>query len=171
MRPSINPAMNPSRILHNSNATPGHQVIEQLVRGYASQDMSLILALFDDKAVYQDVSGRGTFGKTLSGRPAIKEHFSFYFKYLLPSHTYEDTIIVGEDDKLFASWTLVLGAGLKTSSQHRVRGCDFFVVKSGKVTQKSAFLKFSLTTCLAIARIKLIEMFLFNFPKTQTSPR
>lgn len=175
MSPSINQSVNPSvdipRITHNSNATPGHEVIEQLVHGYAFQDMKVILKLFDEKAIYQDVSGRGTFGKTRCGTAAIENHFNVYFKYLLPSHTYEDTIIVGEGDKLFASWTLVLGTRLKSSSQYRVRGCDFFVVKNGKVIQKSAFLKFSLTTCLAIARIKLIELFSLKFSSVQLSPR
>ena len=61
MSPSINQSVNPSvdipRITHNSNATPGHEVIEQLVHGYAFQDMKVILKLFDEKAIYQDVSG------------------------------------------------------------------------------------------------------------------
>jgi hypothetical protein len=151
--------MTKPQISLNSNATPGHQVIEKMVNGYATQNLDAIMELFDDNAVYKDLAGRGEFGNTKYGAPAIKRHFAFYFKYMLPSHTYEDTIIVGEGNRICASWTLVLGSDLAPSRQHRVRGCDFFIVENGKVIDKNAFLKFSIGTYLAMARIKLIEAF------------
>jgi len=156
------------KITFNSNATDGHRMVEQMVHGYATQDLDAILPLFDDNAVYRDMSGSGEFGNTKHGIEAIKSHFAFYFKYLMPSHSYDDAVIVGEGNRVCASWTLVLGTSLKKSSQHRVRGCDFFVIKDGKVVEKCAFLKFSFKTYLAIARIKIMESFGFNLLAIQT---
>lgn len=156
------------RITINSNATPAHKVIEKMVDGYATQDLDAIIALFDESAIYKDMAGSGEHGKTLPNAAAIRRHFSFYFKHLMPSHSYEDTIIIGEGDRVCASWTLVLGTNLKESRQHRVRGCDFFIVKDGRVIEKSAFIKGGLNTYLAMIRVKIMEMLSFHrtVPKT-----
>ncbi len=151
--------MSQKMISKNSNASSNHHVIEKMVNGFARQDMEDIMVLFADDAIYQDMSGSGIFGKTMQGKAAIKRHFSFYFKYLMPSHTYEDSVIFAEGNQVCASWTLVLGSRLKTSHQHRVRGCDYFLMENGKVKEKSAFIKISLTTYLAVVRIKLLEFF------------
>lgn len=150
------------RITINSNATPEHQVIEQMVGGFARQDLDAIMALFDENAIYRDMAGIGEHGKTLPNAAAIRRHFSFYFNHLMPSHNYEDTIIIGEGDRICASWTLVFGTNLRRSRQYRVRGCDFFIVRNGKVIEKSAFIKGGFRTYFAMARIKMMEKFSFH---------
>jgi hypothetical protein len=146
----------------NSNATAGHQIAEKLVKGYSCQDLDAITPIFSDNAVYRDMVGSGEYGNTLHGVIAIRKHFEFYFKYLMPSHHYEDAIIVGEDNRICASWTLVFGTDLEESKQHRVRGCDFFLIEDGKVIEKCAFLKFSFSTYIAMVKLKLLEALRFK---------
>lgn len=141
----------------NSNATQGHQIVKKMVQGYSCQDLNAIMPMFDDNAVYRDMVGSNEYGNTLYGVAAIRKHFTFYFKYLMPSHHYEDAIIIGEGNRICASWTLVFGSDLEESKQHRVRGCDFFLIEDGKVIEKCAFLKFSFSTYIAMVNLKLLE--------------
>jgi hypothetical protein len=146
----------------NSNATQGHQIVKKMVQGYSCQDLNAIMPMFDDNAVYRDMVGSNEYGNTLYGVAAIRKHFTFYFKYLMPSHHYEDAIIIGECNRICASWTLVFGTDLVESKQHRVRGCDFFLIEDGKVIEKCAFLKFSFSTYIAMVKLKLLEALSFK---------
>ncbi len=154
--------MSKPMITLNSNASPGHQVVKKMVEGYSCQDLNAIMPLFAGNAVYRDMVGSNEYGNTLTGHGAIKKHFAFYFKYLMPSHHYEDAIIVGEGNRICASWTLVFGTDLDESKQYRVRGCDFFVIEDGKVIEKCAFMKFSFSTYIAMIKLKLIESLNFK---------
>jgi len=154
--------MTRTMIKENSNASSNHGVIEKMVHGYATQDLEAIMPLFADDAVYRDMAGGGIFGKTLRGKAAIRKHFSFYFRYLMPSHTYEDAVIFAEGNRVSADWTLVLGSQLSPARQFRVRGCDSFIVENGKVKEKCAFLKSGSGTYWAMAKIRLIEALTFS---------
>lgn len=154
--------MSKSTITLNSKASEGHQIVEKMVQGYSCQDLNAIMPLFDGKAVYRDMVGSSEYGNTLYGSAAIKKHFTFYFKYLMPSHHYEDAIIIGEGNRICASWTLVFGSNFEESKQHRVRGCDFFLIENGKVVEKCAFLKFSFSTYFAMAKLKILEALSFK---------
>jgi len=134
------------------------QLIEKMVHGYAKQNLELIMPLFSDDAVYQDMRGGGVFGKTLVGSTAIRKHFAAYFRYLMPAHTYRDVDIFAEGNRVFAAWTLVLGDNLPPSQQFHIRGCDYFIIENGKVKEKCAFLKLNLGIYLAIIKMRLREI-------------
>lgn len=132
-------------------------VIEQMVLAYSNQDLESIYSLFCPDAVYQDMRGFNVMGKTIRGSDAICKHFSFYFKYLMPSHTYKNSSVFTEGDKACASWTLVLGADLPEERQFQLRGCDYFLLENGLVKEKCAFLKSNWLMVPAIIRIHCLE--------------
>jgi len=114
-------------------------VIENMVEGFAQQDIDLIMQQFAENAVYFDMHGAGINGQSYHGKEEIRQVFEHYFS-ALPIHTYEDAKIVVSGDQVHANWNLVVGNQENKHSLYRTRGSDYFELKDGKIMIKNAWI-------------------------------
>lgn len=116
------------------------RTIQELVDGYATQDIDAIMSLFANDAVYCDILGNSVRGDEYRGKAAIRHAVARQFD-LSGRHTYVDARIMVEGDSAFASWTMVLGDPGNPKAA-RFEGIDEFAFdKNGQVTMKKAWLK------------------------------
>jgi len=115
------------------------RVVEQMVEGFAKQDIELIMQQFADDAVYYDMHGEGINGQPYRGKKAIRGIFERYFSDL-PAHTYDDAKIVVSGDQAHANWNLVLGNQEEEGVLYRTRGSDYFELRDGKIIAKNAWI-------------------------------
>lgn len=116
------------------------ETIERLVDPFARNAIKDIMACFAEDAVYQDVRGGPPGGTTFRGKDTIEQMFSDQIR-LLGQHTYENPIILADDDSGFARWSLVLGRR-EDRNAPRYDGVDHFLFdKEGLCISKTAWLK------------------------------
>jgi len=115
------------------------KVIENMVKGFATQDIELIMRQFADNGVYYDMHGAGINGKQYSGKKDIRRIFERYFR-IMPSHTYDDAKILISGDQAHANWNLVIGDRGKKKPAYRTRGSDYFELENGKIITKNAWI-------------------------------
>lgn len=141
-----------------SGHTRNHTTVQAMVGAFSAQDLATISDLFAEDAIYHDMLGPGLNGRQYTGRSQITSHFKWLFK-LLPSHHYDDAIIITSEDKAHANWTMVLGSQLPEHKRFRVRGSDYFELQHGEISLKQAWIKNLPGLALAIPWIRLQERF------------
>lgn len=163
----MNAAQHPSPLLANNiemdeemkTSTPeieaqNRRVIEAMVEAFRTHDLPAMTRWFAEDGVYKDAIGGGKEGKTYRGKEAIHSVFARQLK-LLPTHTFEDAIILVEGNKAHANWTLVMGR----NQEYRVRGCDYFELEDGRITLKTAWLKNHIELSVMIVWLRVKELF------------
>lgn len=116
------------------------ETIERLVDAFARHDIKDMMACFAEDAVYHDVRGGPPSGATYRGKDEIEKAFAEQIR-LLGKHTYENPIIMADDNSGFARWSLVLGQRQDRNAP-RYDGIDHFLFrKDGLCISKTAWLK------------------------------
>ena len=111
-------------------------LIEKFLAAWAAQDVSGVMGLFADDAVFVASTGPEP-GRTLRGAADIRAAIEPMFKATV-GMTFTVTGIWGEGADYFATWTLSSPDGAGASP---VKGIDHFVVAHDRITLKDAYRK------------------------------
>jgi ketosteroid isomerase-like protein len=111
-------------------------VIRDLGEAFNRCDLDAIMELFADDAVYQNFEGPAPAGACYAGKAAIREIFQRQID-ALPDRHFADYIAIADGDAGALEYTLVVPG----DPERRIKLCDFFEFKSGKVVRKSTWMK------------------------------
>jgi ketosteroid isomerase-like protein len=114
------------------------QDLKRLLDAFNRHDLDSIMEFFSEDSVFDMPHGPDPWGKRYTGKTAVREGLSTRFKGLPDVHYGEDSHWVA-GDRGCSEWTLT-GTRL-TGEKVKVRGCDLFLFRDGKITRKDSFWK------------------------------
>ena len=114
------------------------ETLKAIADAFNAHDLDAIMEFFGDDCSFDTPRGGGPWGKRLIGKAAVREGFASRFKGLPDAHWGDDRHWVS-GDRGVSEWLLTGttpdGLGI------RVRGCDLWEFRDGKVTKKDSYWK------------------------------
>lgn len=116
------------------------ETLKQILAAFNRHDLDAIMEYFSEDCSFDFPRGPEPHGQRFIGKAAVREALAGRFKGIPDVHYGDDVHWVSEDgDKGVSEWTLT---GTTLSGQAiKVRGCDLWEFKNGKVTRKNSFWK------------------------------
>jgi ketosteroid isomerase-like protein len=115
-----------------------HATLRALVKAFNDHDLDRIMTFFTDDAVLEMPRGADAWGSRFVGAAAVREALRGRLAGLPDVH-YGDDSHYTDGDMGISQWTLT---GTPASGQPiKVRGCDFYTFRGGKVIKKDSFWK------------------------------
>jgi ketosteroid isomerase-like protein len=119
--------------------TEATRLLERFGDAWNRHDLEAMMeCMADDDCVYLASFGLDEDGTPFVGREAVREGFARYLASF-PDGRYEDTRIFVADDRAATEWTFIHTG--PDGIEKRVRGCDLFELRDGKIFKKDAFRK------------------------------
>jgi uncharacterized protein (TIGR02246 family) len=114
------------------------QMLERFGDAWNRHDLDAMMEFMADDCVYLASFGQDEDGTPFVGREAVRAGFAQYLASF-PDGRYEDTRTFASGDRAVSEWTFVYTG--PDGNEARVRGCDLFELRAGKITKKDAFRK------------------------------
>jgi ketosteroid isomerase-like protein len=115
-----------------------YATLKALVNAFNDHDLDRIMSFFADDAVLEMPRGSDPWGRRFVGAAAVREALRGRLAGLPDVHYGDDSHYI-DGDMGISQWTLT---GTPASGQAiRVRGCDFYTFRNGKVVKKDSFWK------------------------------
>src|SRR5829696_6083286 len=112
--------------------------LKKILEAFNRHDLNAIMEFFADDCSFEFPRGPEPWGQRFIGKAQVREALAGRFKGIPDVHYGEDSHWVA-GDKGLSQWTLT---GTTTSGLNlKVRGCDLWEFKDGKVTQKDSYWK------------------------------
>jgi ketosteroid isomerase-like protein len=112
--------------------------LKQLLEAFNRHDLDRIMEFFSDDATFDMPRGDEPWGTRFSGKNAVRNGLATRFSGIPDVHYGEDRHWVS-GDRGVSEWLLT---GTTTTGQKvRVRGCDLFQFRDGKVVRKDSYWK------------------------------
>ena len=116
------------------------EILKQVLDAFNRHDLDAIMEYFSEDCSMEFPKGPDPWGMRFKGKAQVREGLASRFKGIPDVHYGEDIHWISVDgDKAVSEWTLtgttVSGVRLK------VRGCDHWEFKDGKITRKDAYWK------------------------------
>jgi ketosteroid isomerase-like protein len=112
--------------------------LKQLLEAFNRHDLDRIMEFFSDDATFDMPRGDEPWGTRFSGKNAVRNGLATRFSGIPDVHYGEDRHWVS-GDRGVSEWLLT---GTTTTGQKvRVRGCDLFQLRDGKVVRKDSYWK------------------------------
>ena len=114
--------------------------LKQILQEFNEHNLDAIMEHFSDDCTLDFPRGPDPFGKRYVGKEQVREGLASRFKGIPDVHYGDDRHFVSADGTRGASEWLLTGtttAGVKV----KVRGCDLWEFRDGKVTRKDAYWK------------------------------
>ena len=112
--------------------------LQAITDAFNAHDLDAIMAFFADDCSFDMPRGPEPWGKRLTGKPAVREGFAARFAGLPDVHYGDDRHWVG-GNRGVSEW-LLTGTTLD-GRRVRVRGCDLWEFREGKVLRKDSYWK------------------------------
>jgi steroid delta-isomerase-like uncharacterized protein len=112
--------------------------LQAITDAFNAHDLDAIMAFFADDCSFDMPRGREPWGKRLTGKAAVREGFAARFAGLPDVHYGDDRHWVS-GDRGVSEW-LLTGTTLD-GRRVRVRGCDLWEFRDGKVARKDSYWK------------------------------
>lgn len=112
-------------------------ILKKFLDAFNQHDVNAVMSFFDKDAVFVSAYGPPV-GQAFSGDDEIRSYFTRFFQSVKNVHFGEDHHCVS-GDRGFSDWTLT--GTMEVGSPMKVRGCDLFTFKGGKIIRKDTFLK------------------------------
>ena len=114
--------------------------LKQILDAFNRHDLDAIMEFFSDDCSFDFPRGTESFGQRFVGKAQVREALAGRFKGIPDVHYGEDRHWISADGNMGVSeWTLT---GTTTSGVRlRVRGCDLWEFRNGKVNRKDSFWK------------------------------
>jgi steroid delta-isomerase-like uncharacterized protein len=114
--------------------------LKQILEAFNRHDLDAIMEFFSDDCSFDFPRGPDPWGQRFIGKAQVRDALAGRFKGIPDVHYGEDRHWVSADGKMGVSeWTLTgtttLGVSLK------VRGCDLWEFRNGKITRKDSYWK------------------------------
>ena len=116
------------------------ETLKQILDAFNRHDLDAIMEFFSDDCSFDFPRGSESWGQRFVGKEQVRLALAGRFKGIPDVHYGEDRHWVSEDGNNGVSeWTLT---GTTTSGVSvKVRGCDLWEFRNGKVTRKNSFWK------------------------------
>lgn len=112
--------------------------LKALVEAFNAHDLDRIMSFFADDAVLEMPRGPDPWGRRFVGAAAVREGLRARLSGLPDVHYGDDRHFI-DGDMGISQWTLT-GTPL-SGPPIKVRGCDFYSFRDGKVIKKDSFWK------------------------------
>ena len=116
------------------------ETMKQLLDAFNRHDLDAIMEFFSDECSFDFPRGPESWGQRFIGKAQVREALAGRFKGIPDVHYGEDRHWISADGNMGVSeWTLT---GTTTSGlRMKVRGCDLWEFRNGKVTRKDSYWK------------------------------
>ena len=125
---------------HETEMTITVETLKQVLDAFNRHDLDAIMTYFSDDCTFDFPRGPEPYGQRFVGKAMVREGLASRFKGIPDVHYGEDQHWISADGTRGVSeWTLTgtTTAGVKL----KVRGCDHWEFRNGKVTRKDAYWK------------------------------
>ena len=114
--------------------------LKQILAAFNRHDLDAIMEFFSDDCSFDFPRGPEPWGQRFIGKAQVREALAGRFKGIPDVHYGEDSHWVSADgNRGVSEWTLT---GTTTAGlQLKVRGCDLWEFRNGKVTKKDSYWK------------------------------
>ena len=116
------------------------ETLKQILDAFNRHDLDAIMEFFSNDCSFDFPRGPEPFGQRFIGKAKVREALASRFKGIPDVHYGEDLHwISAEGDRGVTEWTLT---GTTTSGLNvKVKGCDLWEFRNGKVTRKDSYWK------------------------------
>jgi steroid delta-isomerase-like uncharacterized protein len=116
------------------------ETLKQILDAFNRHDLDAIMEFFADDCSFDFPRGPESFGQRFVGKAQVREALAGRFKGIPDVHYGEDSHWISADgNKGVSEWTLT---GTTTAGVSlKVRGCDHWEFRNGKVTRKDSYWK------------------------------
>ena len=116
------------------------ETLKQILDAFNRHDLDAIMEFFSDDCSFDFPRGPESWGQRFIGKAQVREALASRFKGIPDVHYGEDRHWISSDGNMGVSeWTLT---GTTTSGLSvKVRGCDHWEFRNGKVTRKDSYWK------------------------------
>ena len=116
------------------------ETLKQILEAFNRHDLDAIMEYFSDDCSFDFPRGPEFYGQRFTGKAQVREALAGRFKGIPDVHYGDDSHWISADGNMGVSeWTLT---GTTTSGVNlKVRGCDLWTFKNGKITRKNSFWK------------------------------
>lgn len=132
------------RTLQNQNnaqeMTVTVETLKQILEAFNRHDLDAIMEFFSDDCSFDFPRGPESWGQRFIGKAQVREALAGRFKGIPDVHYGDDRHWISADGNTgISEWTLT---GTTTSGINvKVRGCDLWEFRNGKVTRKDSYWK------------------------------
>ena len=123
-----------------SNQTVTVDTLKKILDAFNRHDLDSIMEFFDNECLFDFPRGPEFFGQRFTGKAQVREGLASRFRGIPDVHYGEDRHWISADEtKGVSEWTLTgtTLAGVKL----KVRGCDLWEFKNGKIIRKDSYWK------------------------------
>jgi len=113
-------------------------VLKEFLNAYNRHDVDGIMAFFSEDCVFEAPRGPEVCGKRWEGKEQIRKAVASRFEGLPDAHYGQDRHFFA-GDRAASEWTLT--GTLHNGDKLKVRGCDLFELRNGKIVKKDSFWK------------------------------
>jgi steroid delta-isomerase-like uncharacterized protein len=130
----------PATISNSQTMAITTDTLKQILEAFNRHDLDAIMAYFSEDCSFDFPRGAEPWGQRFTGKTQVREALAGRFKGIPNVHYGDDRHWVSEDgSKGLSEWTLT---GTTTSGINlKVRGCDLWEFKDGKVVRKDSYWK------------------------------
>lgn len=124
----------------NQQQTVMLETLKQILKAFNGHDLDYIMIFFADDCSFDFPKGPEFYGQRFIGKQQVRSALARRFESIPDVHYGEDSHWVSMDgSKGLSEWTLTGTslAGIKL----KVRGCDLWEFRDGKVTRKDSYWK------------------------------
>lgn len=121
-----------------TDGTAPVDLIERFGAAWNRHDLDEMMACMAEDCVYLASFGLEEDGTPFVGRAAVRSGFA-RFLATFPDGRYEDTRVFAAGDRAAMEWTFVHTG--PDGQRVRVRGCDLYQLRDGKIVKKDGFRK------------------------------
>jgi steroid delta-isomerase-like uncharacterized protein len=116
------------------------ETLKQILEAFNRHDLDAIMEFFSDDCSFDFPRGPEPWGQRFIGKTKVREALAGRFKGIPDVHYGKDRHWLSADGSMGVSeWTLT---GTTTSGANlKVRGCDLWEFRNGKVTRKNSYWK------------------------------
>ena len=122
----------------DSSETVTIETLRSIADAFNRHDLDGIMAFFTEDAIFETPKGPEPWGRRFAGTEQVREGIAARFAGIPDVHYGDDSHWVS-GDRGVSEWTLT---GTTTDGvQVRVRGCDLWTFRDGKVVSKDSYWK------------------------------
>jgi steroid delta-isomerase-like uncharacterized protein len=116
------------------------ETLQKILEAFNRHDLDSIMEFFSDDCSFDFPRGQESWGQRFIGKAQVREALAGRFKGIPDVHYGEDRHWISADGNMgISEWTLT---GTTTSGLNlKVRGCDHWEFRNGKVTRKDSYWK------------------------------